>query len=333
MTAEESDTAGSDAPSFDGGRRRGSRDAGGLPVHVALEELEAPEAPRRRWSDNEPDELPAPPRLDFQKPQSPTAAYLIDDPAADAIAAPPAGGPQFRGRAGPPEGVPERRRTRGAALPDIPPPGTRISAWSRSGPVVAITSPHAGRAQRVALRLLLLVCVSVVGVIGYPLVKTYIRERSVPAALRPYVAGKGVQYMPAGQGFAARLPQQPVHRDGSVPAGNGTPALYVHRSIVSGSGYEIVIRVVDVPDGMPLPFGAVGALADPRIGGAAPVNVHRTSFARSTAFGYEQRSSSTALIRGVVFLHAQRLYVISVQSKSGDVILQTFGRSFRFTSG
>ena len=339
MTADEpGDTTGSgapsfDEPSFDEGRRQGSRVTGGLPLHVALEELEAPEVPRRRWSDREPDDAPAPPRLDFQKPQPPTPALLIDDPAADAVnrLREPAGGPQFLGRAGPPKGVPERRRTRGAALPDIPPPGTRISAWSRSGPVVTIASPHAGRAQRVALRLLLLVCLSVIGVVGYPLVKTYIRERSVPTALRPYVAGKGVPYAPAGQGFAARLPEQPVHRDGLLPAANGMPSMFVHRSIASGAGYEIVIRVIDVPDGMPLPFGAVGALADSRISGAAPVNVRRTSFAGSTAFDYEQRSTSTLLIRGVVFLHAQRLYVIGVQAKSGDVVLQTLGRSFRFT--
>ena len=82
---------------------------------------------------------------------------------------------------------------------------------------------------------------------------------------------------------------------------------------------------------MPLPFGAVSALADSRISGGAPVNVRRASFAGTTAFDYDERSSSTPLIRSVVFLHRQRLYVISVQSKSGDVVLDTLGRSFRFT--
>jgi len=310
---------------------------GGAPQPVALEEptLGVPDdvAPRRRWTDGEPDEALAPPRLDFQKPQPPTPAFLIDDPAADASNRTqlPPGGPQFLGRAGPPDGTPERRRTRGAQLPDIPPPGTRISAWSRSGPVVAIRSPHAGRGRRVATRLLVLVCLCVVGIVGYPLVKTFIRERSLPAALRPYVDGKGVQYAPAKQGFAVRLPVPPVHRDAALPAAHGMPALFMHRSIAAGASYEIVIRVVDVPDGMPLAFGAVGALADPRIGGGAPVNVRKVTFAGVPAFDYDARSASTPVVHSVVFLHGQRLYAISVQSKSGTLVLDTLGQSFRFT--
>ena len=104
--------------------------------------------------------------------------------------------------------------------------------------------------------------------------------------------------------------------------------MFMHRSIASGAGYEIVIRVVDVPDGMPLPFGAVGALADPRIGGGAPVDVRRSvrRIGRPTTM-----TSNSPLIHGV-FLHGRRLYVMSVQSKSADAVLKVLGESFRFTT-
>ena len=118
MVRGESEEAPPEAePVFDAGRRSGGRSLSGLPVEVAFEELQAPEVPRRRWSDNQPDE-PAPPRLDFQRAQPAVPAYLIDDPAADALAELPPGGPQFRGRPSEPVGPPERRRVRAARLPD-----------------------------------------------------------------------------------------------------------------------------------------------------------------------------------------------------------------------
>jgi hypothetical protein len=336
---ESADNAESGAPVFDAGRRSGSRGSDGLPAHIALEELEtreppAPEVPRRRWSDTEPDGAAAPPHLNFQVSQPPTTAFLIDDSTANAIAAAPvpAGGPQFLGRASSPVGASDRRKTRGARLPEVPPPGTRISAWSRSGPVVKPSSSNAGRMFRRVMWLVILACVGIGAFAGYPGVRDYIRERPVPAALHSYVSGRGVHYAPAGQGFTARLPKQPVRRDGALTATGSTPAMFVHRSIASGAGYEIVIRVVDVPDGMRFPFGAVGALADPRIGGGAPVNVRRVAFAGQSAYDYDLKSSASPPIHARVFLHGQRLYVMSVQSKSAETVLHTLATSFQYAT-
>jgi len=322
-----------DAPSCDAGRRSGGRAFGRLPVDVAIEELKEYEqadsgVPRRRWSDSERGAA-APPS--FRPVGTVPAAILVDDAAEGSATPPPVppGGPQFLGRMNARGGPPERRRFRGARAPDAPPPGTRLSAWSRSGPVVRPKSRRAGRAVHVATWLLVIGCIGVGAVAGYPHVRTWLRERSVPAALRSYVDGNGVQYAPAGQGFSVRVPIPPVRRDGVLPATNGQPAIFVHRSIATGAAYEIVIRVVDVPAGLPLPYGAVGLLADPRIGGAGPVNVRRVSLAGRTAYDYDLKSPPSPAVHARMLLDGKHLYVISVQSASAGTVMQALAKSFR----
>ena len=341
----------SDAPPFEAGRRSGGRGFSRLPVDVALEELEAadqpaPEPPRRRWSDtqpdnqpdgqpdDQPDDQPDEPPAPVASPAEPAAvAMFVDEAAVIPVTAPepPPGGPKFLGRVPAPVEAPARRRVRPSWNADAPPPGTRVSAWSRSGPVAPPKTARPGRAERIAARSLVIACVVLGVVLGYPRVREMIRERSVPAALRSYVAGKGVRYAPPGQGFTVRLPKPPLPRDQALPSATGAPGMFMHRSIASGPGYWIVIRVVDVPPTMALPFGAVGALADPRIGGAAPVNVRKATFAGVAAFAYDSRSSASPTINSVAFLHGHRLYVISVQAKSAGTVLHALATSFHLT--
>ena len=101
---------------------------------------------------------------------------------------------------------------------------------------------------------------------GVPTRAPWYVARSVPADLRAYSQGKGVRYRPKGQGFEVRLPKAPVRGDvqlGVQPA----PWTAIHRAVVTGADYRIVIRVGELAVGATLPFGLGGALADARFGG------------------------------------------------------------------
>jgi hypothetical protein len=150
--------------------------------------------------------------------------------------------------------------------------------------------------------------------------------RSVPADLRAYIAGDGVAHAPAGQGYSARLPKAPVQRD-TPPSALRAPWTAIHRSVVTGDDYRIVVRVAELTRGGELPFGAAAALGDPRIAGdLAAVNVRAVTFAGQSAFDFEGAGGRP--VRGRIFLRGARLYVVTVESDGADKVLDELMRSF-----
>ena len=138
-----------------------------------------------------------------------------------------------------------------------------------------------------------------------------------------------VTYAPAGQGYVVGLPARPVTRDSQVPAVGDELSLFVHRSIVGGRDFEIVIRVTDLTNTTALANGLSGALHDPQLAGGAPFNVHALLFDGQAALDYDLHASPPMPRR--MFVRGRRLYDISVQSSSATAVLDAVARSFRLS--
>ena len=128
--------------------------------------------------------------------------------------------------------------------------------------------------------------------------------RSVPNDLRAYVGGKGVPYAPAGEGYSVRLPKQPVHTDTALSA-DDAPWTAIHRSVVTGPDYRVVIRVAQLSRSVTLPFGVVGALGDPRVAGEiAATDIRPVTFEGNAAYDYDGVTKEP--FRGRVFRYGSR---------------------------
>jgi hypothetical protein len=259
---------------------------------------------------------------------SPSSEANADAPARPSTPTPPAvpypaswsfasGGTETAARTGP-EPAPEATA---AAKPERAPLWTPADA----PPVV----PHGVDAQMPWRTLFaLLVCALLAGAayLAYPRAHDWWIGRSVPGELRAYIAGGGVVHAPAGEGYSVRLPEAPAHND--VPRSSpGTPWAAIHRSVVSGDDYRIVVRVAELGPGGGLPFGGAAALADPRIAGdVAAINVRAVTFAGQPAFDFEGAGGRT--VRGRIFLRGARLYVVTVESDGADKVFDELMRSF-----
>jgi hypothetical protein len=161
---------------------------------------------------------------------------------------------------------------------------------------------------------------------AYPRVHAWWVARSVPADLRGYVGGGGVQYAAPGQGYSVRLPKTPVQRD-VPPSAQPAPWSVIHRAVVTGSHYHIVIRVGVLAGGATLPFGLGGTLADARFGGTpAPRHLRPVTFRDVPAFTF--RVDGAHPVAGEVFQRGARVYVVSVQAKGAGSVLDTVLGSF-----
>jgi len=197
------------------------------------------------------------------------------------------------------------------------------------------TTPPARSDAVVPWRKLLTVAVAVVLAIGayktYPRAHAWWVARAVPADLHAYVEGKGVHYAPARQGFSLRLPKPPVHGDEQLGPEPG-PWSAIHRAVVAGSDYRIVIRVGDLRGGAALPFGIGGALADERIGGKpAPHGLQLVSFDDRPAYAFHIDGSHPLV--GRAFERGARVYVFTVESHGADRVLDALLSSFTPAGG
>jgi hypothetical protein len=239
----------------------------------------------------------------------------------------PPGGPTFVGGdpvaspVAPPKGDPAQGL----------PPGVRVPLWTPADSAPPFTRPDAVIPWRKMFTFVVLVVLAAGGYRAYPRVHAWYVARSVPADLRAYSQGKGVQYRPKGQGFEVRLPKAPVH--GDVPLGiQPAPWTAIHRAVVTGADYHIVIRVGELASDATLPFGLAGALADARFGGRrAPHALELASFDDEPA--YEFHVDGPRPITGRVFRRGTRVYVVSVQSKSAGHVLDTVLHSLTLDGG
>jgi hypothetical protein len=239
----------------------------------------------------------------------------------------PPGGPTFVGGdpvaspVAPPKGDP----TQGL------PPGVRVPLWTPADSAPPFTRPDAVIPWRKMFTFVVLVVLVVGGYRAYPRVHAWYVARSVPADLRAYTQGKGVRYRPKGQGFEVLLPKAPAH--GDVPLGiQPAPWTAIHRAVVTGADYHIVIRVGELASDATLPFGLAGALADARFGGRrAPHALELASFDDEPA--YEFHVDGPRPITGRVFRRGTRVYVVSVQSKSAGHVLDTVLHSLTLDGG
>ncbi len=225
------------------------------------------------------------------------------------------GGPKFAGRVpvSAPFGAP------GIRVPISPP---RPEAPARRA--------HRTWRGPAALTVFLVAAALAGGLLAYPRVRGLVESRSVPAGLRAYVGGGGVAYAPAGEGYAVRLPSAPVVRDQAIPAAARQVIAAVHRSIVSGTDFRIVIRVADLA--RPLGSGLASAVRDPRISGvAAPRNLRAVTFAGGPAYDFEVHAGAAPDIRARMFAHGNRVYEIMVQSQASGALFGALVGSFRLT--
>jgi hypothetical protein len=265
---------------------------------------------------------PAPP-LSFELVSPATLASRATSVTADEPL--PPGWPKFTGSIAGPVGAPGRRRrpgSPGVGTP-LPMPATFEPARSRPAP------ERPRRARRNLTRLLVLVILAAAACFAYAPVRARLSARSVPADLRAYVGGRSVTYAPRGQGYVVGLPSRPVARDSQVPAVGDEPSLFVHRSIVGGRDFEIVIRVADLTNTTALANGLTGALHDPQLAGGAPINVHALLFDGQPALDYDLPAGPAMRVR--MFVRGRRLYNISVQSTSASAVLDAVARSFRLS--
>ena len=265
---------------------------------------------------------PGPPKS-FEVPPT---AVLVDDETLEPLAeaAPlPAGGPQFGAKvlAGPVD--------RPGAAPSRGSVPTPFSRAARSG----WKPPRPGRKRRarpMLARVLVVVVLGAGAYLAYPHVRTLIAAHFVPADLRGYVEGRGVSYAPAGQGYAVRLPSSPVARDAPVVVSGGEPPALMHRSIVAGAHFSIVIRVADLPAANALPNGPLGALHDAQLAGSAPSHVRAVTFLGQTALDYDLPGNPATHAR--MFVRGLHVYVISVQSSASvSTVFDTLTGSFKLT--
>ncbi len=202
-------------------------------------------------------------------------------------------------------------------------PGTFKKDWSTPAP------KRLRRTGRHVAQILVLVVLAAGAYVAAPRVRTWLADRSVPADLHAYVQGHGVSYAPAGQGYVVRLPARPVTGDVVVAASGGEPALVMHRAVLSGADFKIVIRVADLSDGPALSNGLLGVLHDAQLVGSAPTHVRAVLVAGRSAIDYDVDASPA--VHATVFLGGQHLYVISVQAKSAGPVLDALTRSLRLS--
>ena len=257
------------------------------------------------------------PALAFHKRSNSPRALLVAPPAEL-----PPGGPTFAGDnpvaspVAPPKGDPAQEL----------PPGVRAPLWTPADTAPPPTRPDAVIPWGKLCAFLILVVVATGGYKAYPRVHAWYVARFVPADLRPYVRGRGLEYAAAGQGYSVRLPKAPVHGDtplGAQPA----PWNAIHRTVVAGSDYRIVIRVADLASSGPLPFGLAGALADQRLGGTpAPHDVQLHGFDDKPAYSFHVDGPRPTA--GRIFRRGSRVYVVSVESNGAGHVLDAVLRSF-----
>jgi len=235
----------------------------------------------------------------------------------------PAGGPKFGGSPiVAPVGLPAPRGHRRPASA-TPTPGTFNKACSRSAP-----RPWR-RTRRRFTHLVLLAVLAAGAYVVAAQARSSLADRSMPAALVAYVHGTGVSYAPAGQGYAVRLPSQPGTGDVLVAASRTEPALLIHRSIVSGTDFEIVIRAVDRSGAAALHGGLTGALHDAQLVGDAPTNMRRVVVDDTPAVEYDLHASPTVHAR--IVMGARHLYVFSVRSPWAGAVLDALTQSVRLS--
>jgi hypothetical protein len=191
--------------------------------------------------------------------------------------------------------------------------------------------PKPRRRSTRPILLVVLVAAIAAAVVAYPTASS--EPAPVPPALRAYVAGHGVHYAPGGQGYSVRLPSAAVHRDGPATAMPRKLSLKVRRSIVSGTGFEIIIRMTILPTVGVLTNGLGGAPYDPTVGGSlSATHVQRVTFLGRTAYDFDLGLRTGPPIHGRVFLVQHRLYTITVQSNSVLTVFNALVRSFRLTA-
>jgi len=236
----------------------------------------------------------------------------------------PTGGPKFAGSAtiSAPVGPPGPR-ARGHVGSSAPMPGTFKKDWS-------MPAPRPWRRTREHLIQVVLLAVLAAGAyVAVPHVRSLLADLSMPSDLRAYVHGAGVPYAPAGLGYAVRLPAPPKTRDILVAASRAEPALLIHRSIVSGTGFEIVISAVDLSGATAVRDGVTGALHDAQLVGYRPTDVRRVAVAGRSAFDYDLHASPA--IHASIVVGVRHLYVFSVQSNSAGAVLDALTGSLRLS--
>ena len=258
------------------------------------------------------------PALAFEKQAADSPRLLVANKTDEL----PRGGPTFAGSdpVAPPVAPPKGDPMQGL------PPGVRIPMWTPED-TAPLTRPDAVIPWRKLFTFIVLVVLAAGAYKAYPSAHAWFVARSVPSDLRAYVRGKGVRYAPEGQGFEARLPKAPTH--GDAPLGvQPAPWTAIHRAVVSGADYHIVIRVGELTGGAPLPFGLGGVLADPRIGGEpTPHNLQLVTFGDKPAYAFHVDGPRP--IAGRVFRRGNLVYVVSVQSKGAGHVLDTVLHSFK----
>jgi hypothetical protein len=247
------------------------------------------------------------------------------------VAAPPAerppGGPTFVG--GDPVEPPVAKPKGDPAL-ELP-PGVRAPLWAPADSAPSLTRPDAIIPWRELCIFVVLVVLAAGAYQAYPRAHTWWIERTVPADLHAYVEGNGVHYTPARLGFSVRLPKLPTYGDAGLGP-QTAPWTVIHRAVVAGSDYRIVIRVGELASGGPLPFGLAGALADERFGGEpAPQGFRLVSFDDKPAYAF--RVDGRRPLQGRVFRRGTRVYVVIVESAGARRVLDTLLSSFTLAGG
>jgi hypothetical protein len=207
------------------------------------------------------------------------------------------------------------------------PSGERAPLWTPAD--AAPLMPQGVDAQmpwRTLITLVVLAVVAGAAYFAYPRAQDWWAGRSAPAELRGYVAGNGVSHAPAGEGYSVRLPKTPVHND-TPRSALSAPWVAIHRSVVSGDDYRIVVRVADLSRAGAVPFGGAAALGDPRIAGrVTAANVRTVTFAGQPAFDFD--GAGRRPVRGRLFLRDARLYVVTVEAEGADAVFDELMRSF-----
>jgi hypothetical protein len=146
----------------------------------------------------------------------------------------------------------------GFGSPNEAPPGTAFQPPPTAG--AQWTSPSAppkGSSVGRALGSLVLVAAIVAGgVVGWQA----LTSEDVPAAIKTYVDGGGVDYAPPGTGYRVRLPAAPVEEHASQQI--GAMSLTTRAALVQTDSYEVAVAVVD------LGFEVDMRGADPLLAGA-----------------------------------------------------------------
>jgi hypothetical protein len=257
------------------------------------------------------------------------AAVRASSRSYEANAAPPSRplvppSPEVTRRGGPP--APTKIFAEAEAEPSRAPSRERAPLWTPADAVRPPTGPDAQIPWRRLITVLVLALLAGGAYVAAPRVHDWWVARAVPGELRAYIGGDGVSVSPVGEGYSARLPKAPVHA--AAPRSSlSAPWIAIHKSVVTGADYQIVVRVAQLSRGGELPFGAAGALGDPRIvGDVAATDIRAVTFAGQPAFDFE--GSQVRPLHGRTFLRGARLYVVTVESDGADRVFDELMRSF-----